>query len=122
MSSSALKNLKFEVFGRVQGKRMQTIVLTAKVIFFTCFDACSSGVFFRKHTTKKAEALKLVGWVRNTPRGTVEGVAQGQTSGIEEFKHFLQYEGSPQSKIEKTTFSDEKDISELEFEKFEVRK
>jgi acylphosphatase len=29
------------------------------------------GVYFRKFTVQKAAALKLVGWVANTMRGTV---------------------------------------------------
>eukprot|EP01138_Halocafeteria_seosinensis_P008103 gb/GECG01008281.1/.p1 GENE.gb/GECG01008281.1/~~gb/GECG01008281.1/.p1 ORF type:complete len:101 (+),score=14.84 gb/GECG01008281.1/:1-303(+) len=96
--SAALKHIKFEVFGKVQG------------------------VFFRKYTQKKAQELHLVGWVRNAPSGSVQGVAQGPVPAIEEFKKFLQYEGSPQSKIEKAEFRDEKGISEPEFSSFGVRK
>ena len=45
--------LKYEVFGKVQG------------------------VFFRKYTKKEADKLSLVGWVMNTDRKTVIGVAEG---------------------------------------------
>jgi acylphosphatase len=49
------RSFRYEVFGRVQG------------------------VFFRKYTQKEAIRLGIVGWVKNTPQGTVEGEAQGPT-------------------------------------------
>jgi acylphosphatase len=36
------------------------------------------GVFFRACTEKKAKELGLVGWVMNTPQGTVKGVCQSK--------------------------------------------
>lgn len=60
--------------------------------------------------------------MRNSPSGSVQGAAQGPVPAIEEFKKFLQYEGSPQSKIEKAEFKDEKEITQLEFSSFGVRK
>ena len=35
---------------------------------------------------KEAQALSLVGWVRNTDQGTVEGEAQGRPDKLAEFK------------------------------------
>ena len=35
---------------------------------------------------KEAQALSLVGWVRNTEQGTVEGEAQGHPENLAEFK------------------------------------
>ena len=35
---------------------------------------------------KEAQALSLVGWVRNTNQGTVEGEAQGRPDKLVEFK------------------------------------
>lgn len=54
----------FEVFGRVQG------------------------VFFRKYTKKKAEALGVTGWVMNTSRGTVLGEAFGNSTACDEMYFF----------------------------------
>lgn len=44
------------------------------------------GVFFRRYTVKEAQALSLVGWVRNTDQGTVEGEAQGRPDKLAELK------------------------------------
>ncbi|KAL1924312.1 uncharacterized protein VTP21DRAFT_7347 [Calcarisporiella thermophila] len=96
LSMTKLVSLKFEVFGRVQG------------------------VFFRKYAVGKARGYKLVGWVRNTSRDTVEGVAQGEHKKIQEYKHWLRYEGSPKSEVTDAKF-EEKEIEELEYEDFEVR-
>ena len=49
-----MQRLEYEVFGKVQG------------------------VFFRKYTKKEADKLKLTGWVMNTEKGTVVGVADGK--------------------------------------------
>ena len=49
-----MQRLEYEVFGKVQG------------------------VFFRKYTKKEADKLKLTGWVMNTEKGTVVGVADGE--------------------------------------------
>ncbi|KAG9484283.1 hypothetical protein GDO78_009935 [Eleutherodactylus coqui] len=53
MTMSALKSVDYEVFGRVQG------------------------VCFRMYTEDEARKLGVVGWVRNTRQGTVEGQVQG---------------------------------------------
>jgi acylphosphatase len=58
----SLAAVDFEVHGRVQG------------------------VFFRAFTGDKARQLGLVGWVRNTNAGTVQGSAQGPADKLEEFK------------------------------------
>ncbi|KAH6601526.1 hypothetical protein BASA50_001564 [Batrachochytrium salamandrivorans] len=58
--SHPLISASFEVFGRVQG------------------------VFFRKYTKEYADALGLVGWVRNTSTGTVVGTAQGPNESIDQ--------------------------------------
>jgi acylphosphatase len=52
-------------------------------------------VFFRKYTEAKAQELGLVGWCKNTPEGTVEGVAQGSFPQMAQFKEWLQHKGSP---------------------------
>jgi len=72
----------FEVFGKVQG------------------------VFFRKHTHAKAEALGLSGWVKNTERGTVQGEAQGPSPAVDEFRKWLSETGSPRSRIDRAEFKE----------------
>ena len=44
------------------------------------------GVFFRACTAEEAQRLGTVGWVRNTPAGSVEGEAQGSQSQLNSFK------------------------------------
>ncbi|CAG8621704.1 2201_t:CDS:2, partial [Paraglomus brasilianum] len=77
-------------------------------------------VWFRKYTQKEAVELGLVGWVRNTDTGTVEGVAQGEKDKIDPFKYWLQYKGSPHSRIDKANFK-LSEIVRLEFEDFSVK-
>uniref|UniRef100_A0A0E9T514 acylphosphatase n=1 Tax=Anguilla anguilla TaxID=7936 RepID=A0A0E9T514_ANGAN len=40
------------------------------------------GVFFRKYTQAEGKKLGLVGWVRNTEAGTVQGQLQGPGSKV----------------------------------------
>ena len=64
------------------------------------------GVFFRKYTIRKAQQLGLAGWVRNTHRGTVEGQVAGRTQALlDEMKDWLQYTGSPASRIDGAHFA-----------------
>jgi acylphosphatase len=72
----------FEVFGKVQG------------------------VFFRKHTQRHADTLGVLGWVRNTRRGTVEGQAVASDNKREQLlKHWLEHVGSPSSRVDRVEFS-----------------
>jgi acylphosphatase len=41
------------------------------------------GVAFRAWTERRANALKLSGWVRNLPDGNVEAVLSGDTEAVE---------------------------------------
>ncbi|KAL5109539.1 Acylphosphatase-2 [Taenia crassiceps] len=93
-----LKRIGFEVFGRVQG------------------------VFFRKYAAATAKQNNIVGWVRNTPTGTVEGEAEGSVSQINTFKNWLQHTGSPKSRVERCEFRNEKDIDDLTFDSFRIVK
>ncbi|XP_078698019.1 acylphosphatase-2-like isoform X1 [Branchiostoma floridae x Branchiostoma belcheri] len=69
---------------------------------------------------EQASRLGLVGWVRNTRRGTVEGVVQGKRELVQQMKHWLEHTGSPMSRISRATFRNQKDISKLEFDKFKI--
>lgn len=50
-----------------------------KINIFFC-----SGVFFRKHTAKKAIELRLNGWCMNTACGSVKGFIEGPEREINE--------------------------------------
>ncbi|XP_018052908.1 PREDICTED: acylphosphatase-1-like [Atta colombica] len=98
MEMSRMLAVDFEVFGIVQG------------------------VFFRKYTQKRSKELGLKGWCMNSPNGTVIGHMEGTKAQINEMKQWLRYVGSPQSRIDKTEFRNEKEISKPLFINFEVRK
>ncbi|KAI0207573.1 hypothetical protein LSAT2_007784 [Lamellibrachia satsuma] len=54
-----------------------------------------------KFTSETARKYGLKGWVKNTERGTVVGTVQGPDDKVKVMKEWLQYKGSPHSKIEK---------------------
>lgn len=95
-------SIDFEVYGKVQG------------------------VWFRQHVTDKADEInktgkKLVGWVRNTKDGSVEGVAQGEPGAVAELEHFVTRVGSPLSRIDRFEVTNRREVDALEFERFERR-
>ncbi|HSR69932.1 MAG TPA: acylphosphatase [Acidobacteriota bacterium] len=47
------------------------------------------GVGFRYFTQQTAARLRVKGWVRNNPDGTVEVVAQADSETLDEFKSHL---------------------------------
>ncbi|KAM3932530.1 acylphosphatase-2 [Leptodactylus fuscus] len=96
-ASNALKSVDYEVFGRVQG------------------------VCFRMYTEDEARKLGVVGWVRNTRQGTVEGQVQGSEEKVNSMKAWLSKVGSPSSRIDRTDFSNEKEIPSLQFKGFSTR-
>ncbi|XP_013046499.1 acylphosphatase-2 isoform X1 [Anser cygnoides] len=96
-ASGALKSVDYEVFGRVQG------------------------VCFRMYTEEEARKLGVVGWVKNTSQGTVTGQVQGPEDKVNAMKSWLAKVGSPSSRIDRTNFSNEKEISKLDFSGFSTR-
>ncbi|XP_003206644.1 acylphosphatase-1 [Meleagris gallopavo] len=96
--SEGLVSVDYEVSGRVQG------------------------VFFRKYTQSEAKRLGLVGWVQNTSHGTVQGQAQGPAARVRELQEWLRKIGSPQSRISRAEFTNEKEIAALEHTDFQIRK
>lgn len=96
-ASSSLKSVDYEVFGRVQG------------------------VCFRMYTEEEARKLGVVGWVKNTSQGTVTGQVQGPEDKVNAMKSWLSKVGSPSSRIDRTKFSNEKEISKLDFSGFSTR-
>ncbi|KAL7862282.1 hypothetical protein SRHO_G00137230 [Serrasalmus rhombeus] len=96
MSEEELLSVDYEVYGRVQG------------------------VFFRKYTQSEGKKLGLVGWVQNTQAGTVQGQLQGPTLKVRKMQEWLRSTGSPQSRISKAEFNNEKTIDKLDFKDFRV--
>lgn len=76
------------------------------------------GVNFRYHATRTARRLGLSGWVANRRDGTVEVVAEGVRSDLDEFVSFL-HRGSPAASVDEVDLK-WKDPSG-EFDGFRVR-
>ncbi|KAM7079372.1 acylphosphatase-2 isoform 2-T2 [Molossus nigricans] len=96
-TAGPLKSVDYEVFGRVQG------------------------VCFRMYTEGEAKKIGVVGWVKNTSKGTVTGQVQGPEEKVNSMKSWLSKVGSPSSRIDHTDFSNEKTISKLEYSNFSIR-
>ena len=58
------------------------------------------GVFFRAFVVRRANELSLTGYVRNSPGGTVEVVAEGERKRLEELISYLKV-GPPNARVEK---------------------
>jgi acylphosphatase len=56
------------------------------------------GVNFRYYATRTARDLGLSGWVANRSDGTVETIAEGKRSDLDEFLDFL-HRGSPSASV-----------------------
>ena len=57
------------------------------------------GVSFRNFVQAQAQRLRLVGWVRNTPDGTVEVVAEGEDVALSHLELLLE-KGPPLARVE----------------------
>ena len=58
------------------------------------------GVFFRAFVSQQATELGLKGYVRNVPGGSVEVLAEGEKSKLEELTGYLKV-GPPHARVEK---------------------
>lgn len=58
------------------------------------------GVNFRYYATRTARSLGLSGWVANRRDGTVETIAEGKRSDLDEFLDFL-HRGSPSASVQR---------------------
>ncbi|XP_016804010.1 acylphosphatase-2 isoform X1 [Pan troglodytes] len=81
-----------------------------------CLSVC-----FRMYTEDEARKIGVVGWVKNTSKGTVTGQVQGPEDKVNSMKSWLSKVGSPSSRIDRTNFSNEKTISKLEYSNFSIR-
>ncbi|KAI5937641.1 acylphosphatase-1 [Manis javanica] len=93
-----LISVDYEIFGKVQG------------------------VFFRKYTQAEGKKLGLVGWVQNTDQGTVQGQLQGPISKVRHMQEWLETRGSPNSRIDRANFKNEKVILKLDYSDFQIVK
>lgn len=76
------------------------------------------GVGFRAFTARRAEALGLVGWVRNRDDGTVELEVEGASAELEELRRHLR-QGPRYGRVDSV---DEELLEGLRnFETFEIR-
>uniref|UniRef100_A0A8D2Q5P1 acylphosphatase n=1 Tax=Varanus komodoensis TaxID=61221 RepID=A0A8D2Q5P1_VARKO len=74
-----------------------------------------------KYTEDQGRKLGVVGWVKNTARGTVTGQVQGPKEKVEIMKNWLRSVGSPMSRIDRAVFSNEREIPSLEFQSFTTK-
>ena len=95
-TTGSLVACDFEIFGKVQG------------------------VFFRKYTQQQAAKLNLIGWVKNTASGTVQGHMEGRKDDVNQMKTWLKTKGSPKSKITKANFTNENSVTQLNGKSFIV--
>lgn len=72
------------------------------------------GVGFRYSTRRKAEQLKLSGWVRNLPGGEVEVEAQGDPERLANFESWL-WAGPDYSRVTNVTVTPIKSSDSTEF-------
>ncbi len=72
------------------------------------------GVFFRDSAREQAESAGVVGWVRNTPSGTVEAVFEGQEDAVERLVRWCR-EGSDQARVDRVDVQDEEPGGETAF-------
>lgn len=56
------------------------------------------GVYFRVETREQALALRVAGWVRNRPDGTVEGIFEGDREKVEKLIHWCR-QGPPKAEV-----------------------
>ena len=72
------------------------------------------GVWFREATRIEAERLGVRGWVRNSPDGSVEAVAEGQPSAVRELERWC-HEGPPSARVVEVVSNEEPPGTEKTF-------
>lgn len=76
------------------------------------------GVFFRATAQDEARHLGLVGWVRNSPDGTVEIMAEGDLEALRDFQAWCAH-GPPHARV--TAVEVQSTAATGEFDGFTVR-
>ena len=73
------------------------------------------GVFFRASAKEKADALKIVGWIKNVADGSVQIVAQGHDESVRSFIEWCHH-GPKGAIVSAVNVTEEAD--EIKFERF----
>jgi acylphosphatase len=76
------------------------------------------GVAFRATTQRQALQLRLSGWVRNCPNGTVELLAEGEETRVQRLVDWC-YQGPPGARVTRVEISWEVPTGDLQL--FEIR-
>ncbi|MEO0455107.1 MAG: acylphosphatase [Cyanobacteria bacterium P01_A01_bin.114] len=71
------------------------------------------GVGFRYHTRLKAIEIGLTGYVRNRPEGTVEIVADGDQTQLQQIIQWA-HQGSPAAQVDRVEVVDQLSINRFE--------
>lgn len=72
------------------------------------------GVFYRASAKEIADKLKVAGWVKNTPDGTVEAVVTGSDEQIQSFIEWCK-EGPAKAKVTDVIITRQPEISYKSF-------
>lgn len=70
------------------------------------------GVFYRKSAKHIAEKLKLIGWIKNRPDGSVESIIQGEEFAILKFLEWCRM-GPAGASVEKIEIKEINDFDNL---------
>ena len=88
----------------------------------TCVNVVISGivqgVWFRASTKDKAKQLGITGWVRNTFKGNVEAVFEGEEELIKEMLKWCE-KGPPHARVENVVVKNQDTING--FENFKIK-
>jgi len=72
------------------------------------------GVWFREATRIEAERLKVAGWVRNCPDGSVEAVLEGSPAAVAKMEAWC-HEGPPAARVVEVKSNPEPPAGETSF-------
>ncbi|MDQ1335597.1 MAG: acylphosphatase [Thermodesulfobacteriota bacterium] len=75
------------------------------------------GVWFRESTRREAVSLKLTGWVRNRPGGTVEALIEGPEDAVNRLVSWCR-KGPPAARV--AGIRKEQDTWQGEFDSFDI--
>jgi acylphosphatase len=119
---SKLVSCDFEVYGKVQ-----------KVFFrkYTQHQALALGIrgkfLFMSRNLMFFNIIEMVfsiyekGWCKNTTRGTVKGILEGEETQVRAMMRWLQTRGSPKSVILKVVFGKLKEVQESSAANFLIK-